>query len=397
MKYNFDEIVNRHDTYSMKWGGAPLFKMFGMEAHWNDETIPMMVADMDFKCPPAIQAAMHRVADFGIYGYTTHFAEPRYNQSIVDWYKRRYDTDIKPEWILYSDGSVSAINCAMNTFLNPGEGVIITPPVYGHFNDMIDGETCHKPVHCQLINDDGYYTMDWADFEAKCAVPTNRMFILCSPANPIGRVWTAEELARVADICKRNHVLLVADEIHSDILRRDVKHIPILKATEDYSNIILVTGINKSFNVAGLHCANVIIPDDNLREVFRSQFGMKMPTPFAVAAVVAAYNDSEEWLEALNDYLDANIDYAVGFIWEHMPNVRVRKPEGTYMLWLDFSAYGLTGAEIHKRIYEDANVMLQDGRGHDPSQGECFQRMCITLPRPQLEIALKRIAEQFRP
>lgn len=396
MKYNFDEIVNRRNTYSMKWDGVPLFAdMFGMEAHWDDETIPMMVADMDFKCPPAIQEAMHRVADFGIYGYTMHLTDPRYNQAIVDWYKRRYDTEIKTEWLIYSDGSVTGINCAMNTFTNPGDGIIITPPVYGHFNGMIDGETCHKVVHSELINTDGYYTMDWDDFEAKCAVPTNRMFILCSPANPIGRVWTREELARMAEICRRHHVLLVADEIHSDILRKGQKHTPILKATDDHSNIILINGINKSFNVAGLHCSNVIIPDANLREIFKSQFGLRMPTPFATAALIAAYEEGEEWLDALNEYIDANIDYAIAFIHEHMPKVKVVRPEGTYMLWLDFSAYDLSGDEIHKRIYVDANVMLQDGIGHDPGRGECFQRMCITLPRARLEVALKRIAAQF--
>ena len=392
MQTNFDEVIKRRDTYSIKWDGI---KTLLPEAHWNDETIPMMVADMDFACAPAIQAAMHRVADHQIYGYTWP-TDPRYFDSIVDWYHRRYDTELKKEWIAYSNGSVSAINCAMNTFTNAGDGIIIMRPVYGHFNGMIDGETNHKIVATNLINDNGYYTVDWKDFEAKCAVPTNRAFILCSPANPIGRVWKLEELTRMAEICRKHHVLLIADEIHSDIVRKGYTHIPILKAVEDHSNIVLVIGTNKSFNVAGLLCSNVVIPDKNLREIFQAQFGMCMPTPFTVAAAIAAYDESEEWLNELNEYIDGNIDFALAYIKEHLPKVTVQRPEGTYMLWLDFRGYGLTDKEVHKKIYEDANVMLQDGLVHDVEHGECFQRMCISLSRGELKKALERIAQQFK-
>jgi len=391
MKTDFDTIINRRGTYSLKWEGAALFDP---NIHWNDETIPMMIADMDFACSPAIQTAMHRVADHQIYGYTWH-TDPSYMGSIVDWYKRRYDTELKEEWIAYSNGSVAAINCAVETFTNVGDGVIIMRPVYGHFNGMIEEETHRSIAACNLINDNGYYTVDWEDFEAKCAAPVNRAFILCSPANPVGRVWKKEELAKMAEICRKHHVLLIADEIHSDILRKGQKHIPIIKATDDYSNIILVTGINKSFNVAGLLCSNVIIPDDNLRAVFMSQFGFRMPTPFAVGALIAAYDGSEEWLDELNEYLDANIEFAIDFIKTHMPKVKVWYPEGTYMLWLDFRAYGFSDEEVHRKIYVDANVVLQDGIVHDPEYGQCFQRMCITLPKSQLQEALERISLQF--
>ncbi|MDR3122552.1 MAG: pyridoxal phosphate-dependent aminotransferase [Treponema sp.] len=396
MKYDFDRVIDRHNTYSIKWDGVELFKdQAGSQLVWNSDTIPMMVADMDFACPPALQAAMHRVADHGIYGYTLHTTEPRYLASIVDWYKRRYHTDLREEWIVYSDGSVTAINCAIETFTNPGDGVIIQRPVYGHFTGMIADDTHRRVVSNHLINKDGYYTIDWEDFERKCAVPVNRAFILCSPANPIGRVWTREELARMAEICRNYQVLLIADEIHSDIIHQGVSHRPILSATGDYGNIILVNGINKSFNVAGLHCSNVVIPDDNLRGIFTKQFGMRMPTPFGVAAVTSAYDESEDWLNELNLYLDANIDFTIGFLHAHMPQVKVWRPEGTYMLWLDFNGYGLSDEAVHNRIYKDANVMLQDGLVHDPEEGACFQRMCVALPRSVLETALKRIAAAF--
>jgi cystathionine beta-lyase len=396
MKYDFDVLINRHNTYSVKWDGVNLFKsLMGSNVTWNDDTIPMMVADMDFACPPALQAAMHRVADHGIYGYTLHTTAPRYLKSIVDWYKRRYHTDLKEEWIAYSNGSVTAINCAIETFTNPGDGVIIQRPVYGHFTGMIEDDTHRRVVSNHLINKDGYYTIDWEDFERKCAVPVNRAFILCSPANPIGRVWTPEELARMAEICRKHQVLLIADEIHSDIIHQGVSHHPILSVTGEYDNIILVNGINKSFNVAGLHCSNVVIPDDNLRGIFTKQFGSPMPTPFAVAAVIAAYDESEDWLDELNLYLDANVDFTIDFLRARMPKVKVWRPEGTYMLWLDFTGYGLSDEVVHDKIYRDANVMLQDGLVHDPDEGACFQRMCVALPRSVLEVALNRIAAAF--
>jgi cystathionine beta-lyase len=260
---------------------------------------------------------------------------------------------------------------------------------------MIADDTNRRVVSNHLLNDNGYYRIDWDDFEKKCAVPTNRAFILCSPANPIGRVWTPEELKRMADICRRNQVLFIADEIHSDIIRQGISHTPIIKAADDLSNIILIIGINKSFNVAGLHCSNTVIPDKNLREIFNKQFGMRMPTPFAMAAVMAAYEESEDWLDELNLYLDGNIDLTLDFFHKNMPKVKVWRPEGTYMLWLDFGAYGLSGDEVHRKIYVDANVMLQDGLGHDPEEGTQFQRMCVALSRPMLEKALKRIAAAF--
>jgi cystathionine beta-lyase len=208
-------------------------------------------------------------------------------------------------------------------------------------------------------------------------------------------VWTREELSRLAGICRENGVLIISDEIHSDIVRAGVTFHPIISATGDHSNIIMVTGINKSFNVAGLRCSNTVIPDDRLRGIFTKEFGERQATPFAVAAVIAAYDESGDWLDELNAYLDGNFDFALEFFAAHMPQVRVRRPEGTYMLWLDFQGCGLSGDEIHRRVYLDANVILQDGLVHDPEEGGCFQRMCVALPRARLETALKRIADSF--
>jgi len=397
MEYNFDKIVNRKGTYAAKYDGFPIMAAKqGLDITINDETIPMMVADMDFECSPAIQKAMHRVADCGIYGYTMFLAGERYIASIVDWYKRRYDTVVNPEHVVYSPGSVVAVNHAIRAFSNVGDGILICRPVYGHFTGMIETETYRKVVASNLINDgNGYYSIDWNDFEEKCANPTTRVFVFCSPANPIGRVWTKEEILKMAEICKKHNVIFVSDEIHSDILRAGVKHHTIINIVEDLSNIVLVSGTNKSFNVAGLHCSNVIIPDDSLRGIFMKDFGMKLPNPYSVAASIAAYDESEEWLNGLNKYLDEVIDWAMDFVKNNMPRLKVWRPEGTYMLWLDFRGYGLTDKEVHDKIYKDANVILQDGLVHDPQNGECFQRMCLGCPKSVVEEAFNRIKNQF--
>ncbi len=390
MKVNFDEIVERQGTYSAKWMGIN-----GSSLDYLNPAVklPFQVADMDFACPEPLVQAMHRVADHRVFGYSARTQE--YTQAVITWYRRRYGLELKGEWIIPSHGSMSAVNAAIKAFTNIGDGVIICRPVYGHFTGSVEEELYRRAVDVHLVNQDGYYTMDWEAFEAACARPENRAFILCSPANPVGRVWTRDELARMCEITRRNHVLLISDEVHCDLLTAGVTHTPILQATDDWSNLILVTGINKTFNVAGLACANAVIPDDNLRGIFSKEFGHGLLSPFSIAALISAYTECDEWLEQLRAYIEGNFDAAIAFIKEHMPKVKVHKPEGTYILWLDFSAYGLTGEEIHRRIYDKANVLLQDGIVHDPEHGSQFQRMCVPCARAVLLEGLRRIAEQF--
>ncbi len=390
MKVNFNEIVERQNTYSAKWMGAG-----GSSLDYRNPSVklPFQVADMDFACPEPIVQAMHRVADHRIFGYSAR--TEAYAQAFVTWYRRRYGLELKGEWIIQSHGSMSAVNAAVRTFTNTGDGVIICRPVYGHFTGCIEDELYRRVVNVQLINQDGYYVMDWDAFEAACARPENRVFILCSPANPVGRVWTRDELARMCEITRRNHVLLVSDEVHCDILAAGIRHTPILQATDDWSNLIMVTGINKTFNVAGLACANAVIPDDNLRGIFSKEFGHSLLSPFAIAALISAYTECDEWLEQMRAYVEENLDAAIAFLSEHMPKVKVRKPEGTYILWLDFSAYGLSGEEVHHRIYDKANVLLQDGTVHDPDLGGQFQRICVPCAREVLLEGLRRIAREF--
>ena len=251
-------------------------------------------------------------------------------------------------------------------------------------------------VDSHLIKDKtGYWSMDFEDIEKKCADPQNRILVLCNPHNPIGRVWTSEELKTLAAICIKYHVLIVSDEVHCDITRKGVQHYPLAVAAEDQSNIIMLTALNKTFNLAGMQCSNVIISDKFLKERFMKTFGHRSPTPFAIAATVAAYTDCDEWVRQLNDYIDENINWVMNFLSKEIPLVKVTKPEGTYCMWLDFSAYGLTDKEIHKRIYSDANVYMQDGTVHDPKFGQCCQRICVPAPKSIIMEAMQRVAAQF--
>lgn len=391
MTYNFDEPVCRRGTYSAKWDMTA-----ALHPEWGDDFLAFQIADMDLRTAQPIVDAMHRVADWGMYGYTNEHAEPAYAQAVCGWFARRFDWHFAPEAVVYSNGAVEALNCAVRAFSRVGDGVILCRPVYGHFTAAIEDDCHRRVVDCHLMREEsGRYTVDFEQLDALCADPANRIFVLCSPHNPVGRVWTREELVRMAQICRAHNVLLISDEVHCDIVRGGVRHLPLASVVPDQSNIITLTAVNKTFNLAGLQCANAIIPDEFLRARFLRTFGEHRPTPFAVAALIAAYNEGEDWLRQALCYIDGNIDFALAFFAERMPWVRVQRPEGTYALWIDFSACGLGGEEIHARIYDKAHVILQDGLVHDPRDGACFQRMCIPCARSVLQTALERIEAAF--
>lgn len=395
MKYNFDENVNRRGTYSMKWDGGELFKDFGMDVDFNEKTIPIFTADMDLACPQPVIDALHAVVDHRIFGYTSDRCEPKYRQAIIRWFKDHHNWDIKEEEILYVNGTVEALNIAVRCYTKEGDGILITRPVYGPFTMAIENNG-RKVVNSQMLCSDGYYTMDFDDIEQKAKDPNTTMFILCSPHNPTGRVWTPEELQQLAAICKRNNVILVTDEVHCDILRKGVVHHPVASVVEDTSNIITLTAVNKTFNLAGLQCSNAIIPNAALRETYQKALGMRSPTPFAIAALIAAYTEGDEWLAQVNEYIDGTMDWVLDFMAKEMPKVKIRKPEGTYVLWMDFRAYGLTADEIHDKIYKKANVVLEGGGMFDPDNGAGFERVCLPSPRPLIQEAFQRIAAEFK-
>ena len=382
MRYDFDTVIDRRGTYSIKW-------------HLKDpNSIPLMVADMDLQSPQPVIDAMHRVADHMMYGYSMHITDPRFYGSLCDWFGRRHGWEIKPEEVLISHGTFGALTHVAHMYAKPGNGIIVMDPVYGHFAQDI-AKWGNEVIRCHLINNDGYYTIDFDLLEKQASDPNNTLLIFCNPHNPVGRVWTAEEIRKVSEICEKHGVFVISDEVHCDLLRKGVKYTPFLTACVNKANAICMVGINKSFNMAGLSCSNAIIQDPDLYAAIRQGYPMSMPTPFAIAGQIAAYEEGDEWMDQVCEYIDGNLDFVIDFFAKEMPKVKICKPEGTYCLWLDFTAYGLSGDEIHDRIYNKANVRLQDGTVHDPIEGQCFQRMCVPCARSVLETACKRIAKEF--
>jgi len=393
MKYNFDKIINRKGTNSLKWEAGDLLKKFGITERFDDETISLFVADMDFQCPQPVLKSLKKRVDQMMFGYSTHLTNNEYFDAVQGWFKRRHDWDINRESIIYCPGTVEALHILIRSFSEPGDGIIIQRPVYRPFMTSVE-QNNRIVVSNSLINNAGYYTIDFDDLEQKAKDPNNTMFILCSPHNPVGRVWKKEELTKMAEICIENNVVLISDEIHGDLIRKGQTHYPICTLI-DNDLLISCTAINKTFNTAGLHCSNIIINNEEMRKKFRRNLGMKLPTPFAISALIAAYNEGEEWLEQVNEYIDGNLIFLVNFLKENMPKVKCLIPEGTYIAWMDFSAYGLSSKEVHDRIYNKANVVLEDGELFGP-EGAGFQRICIPCPRSILEEALERIYGEFK-
>jgi cystathionine beta-lyase len=392
MKYDFDQIIDRRGTNSIKWDSGELIKSFGITERFDEDTISLFVADMDFACAEPIVEALRRRVEGRIFGYSSHMPDKTYFEAIQNWFERRHQWRIDQESIVWSPGTVEAIHYAVLAFTEVGDGVIIQPPVYRPFRTVVAAAN-RLVINNELINDDGYYRIDFEDFELKAKDPKNKLFILCSPHNPVGRVWTPQELKRMGEICLENGVTLIADEIHGDLVRKEVVHHPI-KTIVDDARLISCTAINKSFNVAGLHCTNLVVEEEEMRKRLMQVMGMKLPTPFAIDALKAAYDESEDWLDQVNDYITGNFEFLAAFLQEHLPFVRFNIPEGTYLGWMDFGPSPYTPEQVHQKIFIDANVVLEDGEMFG-SGGEGFQRICVPSPRPLLKKALTRIAEQF--
>lgn len=393
MKYDFDEVIDRRGTYSIKWDSGEQLIRKGLAVRVDDDTIPLFTADMDLACPQPVLEALRRVVDHRIFGYSDCTVVPEYYEAVISWFHRRYGWQIEKDEILYVNGTVEALQIAVEAFTQEGDGIIIQRPVYGPFSGTIDN-THRKLINNQLLEHEGYYTINYEDLEQKARDPQNKMMFLCSPHNPVGRVWTPEELRKIACICRKNDVLLVVDEIHGDIIRKDVRFYP-MAAVADTDPMIICTAVNKTFNLAGLQCSNIVIKDPELRETFRAHAGYRAPTPFAIAALIAAYQECDDWVGQMNDYIDGNIQWVLDFLKERMPKVKCARPEGTYILWMDFRGYGLPTEEIRDRIYNRANVILEAGSVFDPEYAEGYERVCLGTRRSLIQEAFERIARQF--
>lgn len=392
MIYNFDEAVNRRGTYSVKWDGGELIKEMGLTERYDEDTIPLFTADMDLPAPQPVIDALYATVDHRIFGYSIFPEE--YYKAIQNWFLGKYDWEIQKEEIVYCPGTVLALNKVVTAFTEPDDGIIIQRPSYPPFASAVEGNERELLNNALKLDADGKYQIDFNDFEEKAKQDKTKMFILCNPHNPTGRIFSDEDLIRMSDICREKNMLLVADEIHGDIIRKGNKFTPIAALVQDAEHIITLTAINKTFNVAGLHCSNIIITDPDKRKKFSGELGMQMPSPFTIAALIAAYNEGDEWLGQLNDYLDDTVEFTASFLKENMPKVQFQIPEGTYVMWLDFSNYNISPEEVHDRIYNKANVLLEDGDMFG-EEGKDFQRICLPSPRPLIKEALERISSEF--
>lgn len=396
MKYDFDTVINRRGTNCVKWDLGEIFVKSGFAERFDENTISAFTADMDFRCAQPIIDAIKEVADHGIFGYTTLADCSAYYDAVINWFESRYGWKIKRDWIVYMNGTVNALKKSIEAFTEKEDGIIIMRPVYFPFTGVIES-TGRKVINCQLADDgQGYYTVDFEKFEECAADSGAKAFILCNPHNPVGRVWTKEELNKIIEICSRHQILILADEIHGDLTRKDVTFYPIASLAEDDSQIVTFTAANKTFNLAGLEITNVVISDEELRSAYRKTIGNVSPSPFAIAALIAAYTKCDDWLEQLKEYLDGNVNWTVQFLKEKMPEVICRCPEGTYIMWMDFRKTGYTADEIRRRIYGEANILLESGKMFDPDEGAGFERICVPMSRQVLWEAFRRIEQAFQ-
>ncbi|WP_195336853.1 MalY/PatB family protein [Paraclostridium bifermentans] len=383
MNYNFDTIIDRSNNFAAKW--SEMDKKYG-----TNDLIPMWVADMDFKAAPCIIDALRKRLEQGIYGYTTR--PNSYNESIVNWVSRRFGWNIKSEWLVFSPGVIPAISILIQELTNEGDKIMIQEPVYSPFNSVVKDNKRELVISPLKKLEDGNYVMDYEDIESK--IKDVKIFILCNPHNPVGRVWTKEELKQLGDICIKHNVKVISDEIHSDIIFKGYKHIPFASICKEFEqNSITCMAPTKTFNIAGLQMSQVILPNEDDYKALDSAFAridIRRNNAFSLVATEAAYNHGEEWLTDFIDYLEGNMDFAVDYIEKNMPKLKVRKPQGTYLLWVDFSELGLSDEEVAKFLVENAKVALNNGPSFGIG-GQGYQRINLACPRSMVEEALTRI------
>ena len=355
------------------------------------DALPMWVADMDFKAPEAVLDALRARVDHGAFGYPA--VQPDYAASVTRWFRERFHWNAEPGWLVRTPGVVFGLSMAVRAFTNPGDAVVIQPPVYRPFFDVIAGNG-RRVVENPLRLRDDRYGMDFDHLEGVVRQSDARLLILCSPHNPVGRVWTREELRALGDICRRHDVIVASDEIHCDFTWPDHPHTPFLKAVPELRDAAIVcTAPSKTFTLAGLQASNLFIPGEDLRRRFQRELdacGMHELNNLGLTACQAAYDHGGPWLDALKDILRGNAEYMGDFIRRELPQLRFIPPEGTYLAWVDFSALGLSPEALHDVIARKARLWLDDG-GIFGAQSAQFQRFVLACPRATVEEAMRRL------
>lgn len=383
MRYDFDKKIDRMNTASIKWDEVE--NMYG-----DKEILPMWVADMDFLAPAPVIEALKKRAEHGVFGYTTR--SESYLESVVGWMEKRHQWTVEKDWLCHSPGVVSGLSLIVDAFTEPGDKVIVQPPVYYPFTNVVVKHG-REVVNNPLKFEEGHYTMDFDDLKQKLD-PSVKLLILCSPHNPVGRVWTKEELTKLGDICLEQGVIVVSDEIHFDLIYKDYKHVPFASLSPDFaSNSVTCTAPSKTFNLASLQTSNIIIPNDGLRDIYKKEletYSLGLPNAFGVVATEAAYREGDEWLEQCIDYVKGNLDFLTHYLETNLPKIKVIPPEGTYLVWLDCRELGLHEKKLEELMLKQAKVAFDEGYIFGPG-GEGFTRINLACPRSVLEEGLRRV------
>ncbi|MCR5807998.1 MAG: pyridoxal phosphate-dependent aminotransferase [Clostridiales bacterium] len=386
--YDFTTIIDRKNTGAFKYDFMP-------EPLRDSGIVPMTVADMEFAAPPEVNEAVAKAAFHGCYGYTG--PDKAYMDAVKHWQKTRHDWEIENDWYVVTNGVVQALGIAVRAFTKPGDGVLIMTPVYHPFYGAVNdnGRTLVKSA---LINNNGRYEIDFDDLESKAALPEVKLMLLCSPHNPIGRVWSRDELQRISDICLKNGVLVVSDEIHNDLILPGFKHTVFASVPGASENCIVCTAISKTFNLAGLSCSNIFIPNPELHEKFRNRAhvdGCGCVPYIARAATIAAYNEGANWLDELISVVDSNFGLLYRFFEERLPMFRVTRAEGTYLAWIDMRSLGLGHEKLNEFMIEKARIADNDGEMFGEA-GDGFRRWNLALPQSLLNDALLRLEKAVK-
>ena len=380
MKYDFDEIIPRRDTHSYKWDTAT-----------EPDTLPMWVADMDFRTAPTIVEALQKRVSHGIFGYTK--VPQMYYDAIINWFLRRHHWQINQEWIIYTTGVVPAISAVIKALTTPGDRVLVQTPVYNCFFSSIRNNGC-EVVTNPLIYINGSYLIDFVDLEQKVADPKVKLFLLCNPHNPAGRVWSRQELLRLGEICLRNNVIVIADEIHCELTYPEYPYTPFASISEDFlAHSVTCTSPSKAFNLAGIQIANIFCADADMRMKIDKAININEVcdvNPFGVEALIAAYNNEEEWLDELRSYLFANYHILRTYFNECLPQFPVLPLEGTYLVWMDCSRLRISSEEIERHLLEKEKLWINAGTMYGEA-GEGFIRINIACPRQILIDGLGRL------
>lgn len=389
MKVDFDTVIERRGTNSIKYD-------FARENGKTEDVLPLWVADMDFPTAPAVLESLEQRVRHGIFGYSE--GKEEYFQAVAGWYKRRFGWEVKRNWMLKTPGVVFALAAAVRAFTREGESVLLQQPVYYPFGRVIT-DNRRKLVNSPLKLVDGHYEMDFEDFERKIVENGVKLFLLCSPHNPVGRVWTEWELRKIGDICLKYEVLVVSDEIHSDFVWQNRKHHIFSALKPEYADItITCTAPSKTFNLAGLQVSNIFVPNQKLRRALRREIeavGYGHINMMGLTACQAAYEGGEEWFEELKSYIWDNYLFLEEYLKRELPQIRPIVLEGTYLVWLDFRDLKMTEEEreellVHKaRLWLDSGVMFGE-------EGEGFERVNIACPRETLRQALERLKTALR-